>query len=109
MEDNTRPIPIVPWGNQEPLQPLKAATLKAIPSERIEVRTWHNTTTIKKTLSGACSSKKELCQARIGSLRFVRLFLRKKLSDSEKARRKSSVTLCCSDFQINKDKSFNSW
>ncbi|CBY21933.1 unnamed protein product [Oikopleura dioica] len=36
MEDNTRPIPIVPWGNQEPLQPLKAATLKANPSKRIE-------------------------------------------------------------------------
>ena len=46
MEDNTRPIPIVPWGNQEPLQPLKAATLKANPSKRIEVRICQNKTTI---------------------------------------------------------------
>jgi hypothetical protein len=57
MEDNTRPIPIVPWGNQEPLQPLKAATLKAIPSERIEVRIYHKNNIFKNNQALAVPKK----------------------------------------------------
>ena len=105
MEDNTRPIPIVPWGNQEPLQPLKSATLKATPSKRIQVR--HLEFTLELRIhSGARRAEEKLREAGTGPLRLVRILLRTQLTYSKEGERKMNRLYYFSYSQLNFNKSF---